>query len=389
MKKSTLTLALAALNANQSDQPLGVAACSYEITNDSLAQQIMPAGKFRSSDGQSDKIADGYWYIDEAIAKKVIADRQSRHNDLLFDYEHQTLNSKENGKPAPAAGWAKNVDLEWVADKGLFIKNVEWTDAALKAIKAKEYRYISPVFSYNKKTGEVVSLRHIGITNDPAIDGMQDLIALKSTQSTNQPEQTMNQLLIELLAKAGIVIDPNAPPKDLAALTAMFDNEDAKTGIAALTAKLDSPNESETEVAALTAKVAELQKGISLSDYVPAATYAAVITEMAALKANHETVTVGQVIEQAQKDGKFIAQAELNYLKDLGNANLAALKANLDQRPVLGAFMGKQTTESKNPGEPDPNAQAALSADQTLIANQLGISHEDYAKTLQAEKAQA
>ena len=171
MKKSTLTLALAALNANQSDQPLGVAACSYEITNDSLAQQIMPAGKFRSSDGQSDKIADGYWYIDEAIAKKVIADRQSRHNDLLFDYEHQTLNSKENGKPAPAAGWAKNVDLEWVADKGLFIKNVEWTDAALKAIKAKEYRYISPVFSYNKKTGEVVSLRHIGITNDPAIDG--------------------------------------------------------------------------------------------------------------------------------------------------------------------------------------------------------------------------
>ena len=198
----------------------------------------------------------------------------------------------------------------------------------------------------------------------------------------------MNEALALLFGLLGINVDATVDI-DAAALHTQLTNEDAKNKIAALKAKIDSPNESETEVAALTAKVAELQKGISLSDYVPAATYAAVITEMAALKANHETVTVGQVIEQAQKDGKFIAQAELNYLKDLGNANLAALKANLDQRPVLGAFMGKQTTESKNPGEPDPNAQAALSADQTLIANQLGISHEDYAKTLQAEKAQA
>lgn len=369
---------------NQNDGPLGVAACTFEISAATAAQQIMPAGQFRSLDGQSDKVASGFWYIDQAIAKRVIADRLTKSNDLLFDYEHQTLNSKENGQPAPAAGWAKNAKLEWVEGKGLFIKDVEWTAKAKQLIKDKEYRYISPVFSYNKQTGEVVSLKHIAITNDPAIDGMQDLIALKSTQTTNQPEQTMHPLLLQLLARAGITIDPNATPTDLAALTALFDTEDAKTAIAALTAKLDKP-ENDTEIAALKTQVAELNKGVESS--VPLATYNAVIVEMAALKANHETATVGQLIEQAEKDGKFIASAERDYLTSMGNTNIAVLKATLDARPVVAAFKGKQTNETKNPADQDKTGVAALTADHKSVADQLGISHEDFAKQLAADKA--
>jgi phage I-like protein len=90
------------------------------------------------------------------------------------------------------------------------------------------------------------------------------------------------------------------------------------------------------------------------------------------------------VIEQAQKDGKFIATAEVDYLTKLGNSNIAALKANIHLRPTIGAFKGKQTTNQNNPAEKDKTGVAALTADHKIIADQLGISHEDYANELKA-----
>jgi hypothetical protein len=79
---STAT-SIAALTS-QHEQPLGMAACSFEITETTTAQQIMPAGQFRSKDGQSDKVATGYWYIDDAIAKNVIADRLAKSNHYML-----------------------------------------------------------------------------------------------------------------------------------------------------------------------------------------------------------------------------------------------------------------------------------------------------------------
>ena len=195
----------------------------------------------------------------------------------------------------------------------------------------------------------------------------------------------MHPLLLQLLASAGITVDANATVKDLAALTAIFDTEEAKTAIAALTAKLAEHGTQATAIAALKAQTAS---AVDLSQYVPVGTYTAVVGELAALKANHETVTVDQVIKQAQDDGKFIAAAEHDYLKDLGNKQgIAALKATLDARPTIAALKSKQTTEVKNPADQDKTGVAALTADQKLIADQLGISHKDYAKQLAADKA--
>ncbi|WP_299072874.1 phage protease [uncultured Paraglaciecola sp.] len=371
-------LAIAACTNITDSNELGLAACSFEISAES-SQQIFPAGQFQSTDGQSDAVEVGFWNIDAAIAKQVIADRAKKANDLLFDYEHQTLNAEKNGQAAPAAGWAKNANLEWVDGQGLFVKNVEWTAKAKQLIQDKEYRYISPVFSYDKKTGAIVSLKHIAITNDPAIDGMQSLVALKHT-STPTLENTMHPTIVDLLAAIGITIDPNKD-LDIAALTALLDSKDAKTGIASLKASLAEFATQTTEIAALKAKSTE---GVDLTKHVPVETYNAVVVEMAALKANNESITVEQTIEQAKKDGKFIAAGEIEYLKNLGNTNIAALKSTLDGRPTVAAFAGKQTTEQK-PDEQDNTGVAALTADHKLIAGQLGISHEDYAKQLAAE----
>jgi phage I-like protein len=225
----------------------------------------------------------------------------------------------------------------------------------------------------------------VALTNDPAIKGMAQAAALTNQPPTPHPENIMHPLLVQLLARIGITVEPDSA-LDAAALTALLDSEDAKTGMAALTAQLDKAGESATKIAALTAQVAEKVNQVDLAQYVPVATFNGVIAEMATLKANHDTVTVSQVIEEAQKAGKFIAAAELGYLTDLGNTNIAALKANLQLRPANPALQGKQTTEQK-PDAQDHTNVAALSADHKLVADQLGISHDDYAKQLAAEQA--
>ena len=92
-----------------------------------------------------------------------------RKLDLVIDYEHQTL----DGVQAPAAGWIKK--LTFKENDGIYA-TVEWTDKAKEYLKNKEYRYISPVVLKRKDDGRAVRLHSAGLTNTPAIDGMEAII---------------------------------------------------------------------------------------------------------------------------------------------------------------------------------------------------------------------
>jgi phage I-like protein len=159
---------------------IAIAALSFELSTDSSKPlQLTPSGAFRAgwSPGRS------------RLVHQRRCRRQSNQlastaaNSLVIDYEHQTLNAEVNGQPAPAAGWFKN--MEWREGVGLFAINVEWTEKAKAFIAAKEYKYISPVFSYSKTTGEVIKMLHVALTNTPALDGMQ-AVALKNLETSLQ-----------------------------------------------------------------------------------------------------------------------------------------------------------------------------------------------------------
>lgn len=153
----------------------GVDAVPMHVTPDVLkpgaALRILPSGVFRTNDGRPASLPG--WRLDGAIAKRVIASRPAQAGPYLIDYEHQTLNKEKNGQPAPAAGWAAS--LTWREGVGLMFEGIEWTAAARQKIGAKEYRYVSPVFRFDELTGEVKSVVHAAITNDPAIYGLADL----------------------------------------------------------------------------------------------------------------------------------------------------------------------------------------------------------------------
>lgn len=146
--------------------------------------QVLPMGNTRAND--TDLLVD-----DQAL-KDMLVDFQGRKNDLVLDYEHQTL----DGVEAPAAGWI--VELEARPD-GLWAK-VDWTDRGHGYVSAREYRYISPVVFVDEKTSRCYRLQSAALTNNPAIDGMQP-VAAKEEKGGNDNMDLLTKL-IELLGLA-------------------------------------------------------------------------------------------------------------------------------------------------------------------------------------------
>ena len=102
-------------------------------------------------------------YFDEESADIIMREFRAQGHDMVVDYEHQTLYTRENGQPAPAAGWFKQ--LQW-RDDGLYATGVRWTGKAAAAIEAGEYRYLSPVLHYDPNSGEVLAVGNGKILED-------------------------------------------------------------------------------------------------------------------------------------------------------------------------------------------------------------------------------
>lgn len=185
--------------------------------------RILPDGVFRANDGRPEKL-DG-WVMNGDIAKPIIASLAAR-DDVLIDYEHQSLKAATNGKPVPAAGWFKRA--EWREGLGLFAVDVRWSAMARAMILNKEYRFISPAFHFDANTGEVRGILSVGLTNAPALTGLTDLAAASAMQPVAKAGVRATDRTIEAFNKcfgAAGIFHPETPPEMLAALKAQFSQE--------------------------------------------------------------------------------------------------------------------------------------------------------------------
>lgn len=356
-------------------------------------QQLLPLGPFKARDGRPFDVPSGYWQLDKSIATTLINRVRETGQDILIDYDHQTLKTDQNGQPAPAAGWYNADEIEWREGAGLFIKP-RWTDRAAALVAAKEYRFLSAVFPYDA-LGCPLELRMTAITNDPGVVGMQALAALSafptSSLMSTQPGQlatpshvaqkeiSMNEHLIALLGKLGI--QPGADGQ----LTA----EQGTAALAALdTLQTSAKKAPELEVAlsaekaslaALKAQSTSAPQGaqIDLAQYVPVATYNALVTQVAALTAQVDTTDAATLIKDARTQGKVVAAEEEYLTAYAAQKGVAALKALLEPRPAIAALAASQTTAVTLP---EKKGDAVLSAEDKYAADQLGITHEDFAK---------
>lgn len=328
-------------------------------------------------------LADGTRFlVDEQAYRLVAALRQKRGNEIVFDYEHASLESQA----APASGWIK--ELSWQDGRGIMAR-VEWTDKAKQYISNKEYRYFSPVFYVRRKDSRVCGLDSVALTNRPKTNNLTPILAKlekqelerqrlekekhagtgSKRQRSRQKEKNMDKKeliaalglgenasddeILQKVAKAGIKM-PGAGEKEKVVevipekITAALDlkkDDDASTVIAS--------------IHALKQTAASGESGVSKADFE---TLKARLAEKEALDAVGDAMAAGK-IAPAQKDWA------LEYAKnDLKGFNIFVAKA-----PVV-------VPVKDLPGKKEDKVDTDLTGAVLSIAGQLGATKEDIEK---------
>lgn len=311
-----------------------IAALTFELLSGDggvpTEAHLLPPGPFRAVDGRPFE-CDG-WKLDAAIAARVIARAAAQKTDILVDFEHQSLRSEWNGQRVEAAGWIPRT-MEWREAKGLYALNINWVGDTADLIMAKKYRYISTVFLYDPRTGEVLEVISVALTNTPAVDGLDALADLARKHSVFSTEEEA------VMAQEKDEAERNGLKTEVAALA--VERDGLKTQVVALTAERDT----------LKAKVDAAEK-----EKAEAA--------LTAEKAKH-----GELLQAALTDGRLVPAQKLWAEKQ----TLAALTEYLDaSRPL--AILGKQADGKHGGGH-------GLNQEELAMCTKMGVTPEDFAKT--------
>ncbi|WEK38674.1 MAG: phage protease [Candidatus Brevundimonas colombiensis] len=199
---------------------------------------------------------DGRAWINPDPQGVVTATAADTH-PLPLDWEHATENRAPQGLDAPAAGW---IEETAVRDGGAIWGRVDWTLRGRTMVEAREYRFISPVFAYDKVTGVIRRLVSAALTNTPNL-----LLTALNRQSddhgTDQPNREQENPL-SIAQRLATVLGLAANATDDQIVTAVTEAKAANRSVDlssyAPRADLDAAvNRANTAEAALKAKTDE------------------------------------------------------------------------------------------------------------------------------------
>lgn len=333
-----------------------ILACANELTSNTPDMiQLLPYGHITTKKGD--------FVVDEAAENEIMQNFKNRKNDVVIDYEHQTLKDVV----APAAGWIKK--LENRGKEGIW-GEVEWTGKAKDFIANKEYKYLSPVIFVSKTDKRVQLLHSAALTNDPAIDGMVPLAnkLIANTNLDDNEEENNNMDELKKIA-AALGLDENATLEQiLEAIKGLTDDEKAEGDDPALSANKDILSLLELPA---TAKAEDVKgKIIQLknpSGYVSAEEF----NKLQAKIASRET---DEVVLKALKEGK-ITPAQKEWAKAYALKDLEGFTNFVKNAPqvVPMKMMDFKDTEISGGSKVPDEAQI-------MINKMLGVSDEDYKK---------
>ncbi len=167
---------------------------AFGVESDDLAPpewiQLIPAGSFHGRDGR------GPYVLADPSAVIAATNALRMKAGIAIDYDHATDFGAPQGNPAPAAGWI----TEFAIRSGAIWGRVEWTERAASAIRAHEYRYISPVFQYAPSDGTITRLLRAGLTNNPNL-------YLTAISAAGDEESNMDEFLKKLREMLGLPAD--------------------------------------------------------------------------------------------------------------------------------------------------------------------------------------
>ena len=317
--------------------------------------------------GQIDIIGEPPAHVDEQAMDSIIAIFEQRGNDMVIDYEHQTLKDVQ----APAAGWIKQLVNK--GKDGLWAV-VEWTEKARQYITAKEYRFFSPVFWVRKEGRKVMAIENVALTNSPKINNLTPIVA----KLTN-PQGKESNMLIQKLIKLFKLDDNAGEDKVLETVAAVVakntelfaDLEKAKAAKPAEIVackevlevlKLDEKADKDAVVAAISGLGATDGAAKELS------------LEVAKLRSELVAMKQDDLVQLALKEGKTSPEELDKWGRDLALKSPEQFKLIVLSRPA-GSVVPLEKI-----GNPPADKQTVIDEAVLSVAKMLGNSEEDLKK---------
>jgi phage I-like protein len=346
--------------------------------------QILPNGTFSARDGRGP-----YTTGDKASMQRIVANsvRFKGSTDIVIDYDHQSVFGAVPGVggKAPAAGWIKELQ---VRDDGIYGR-VEWTEAAASAIKSKEYRYLSPVYAHDRKTGNVILVRMAALTNTPGLDLEQ--VALSAFFTFTDTNENTGETMKKLFAALGLA-EGTSEDAAVVAVQSLMTGISALAVMSGLTpaAKIDDvvlavqSTTAHAKAVALAAGLAEnapsaevvvaVQSAVASATvdpakYVPVDVVVAMQTQLNALTTATLADKAETAVMKAIEEGK-VSPALKDWALNLAKKDMVAFEAFTAKAPSIkyGQVVPPKTGDASEP----------LSQEDTAIMTQLGLSEADF-----------
>lgn len=311
---------------------------------------LVPAGETTGRDGRGP-----YRAGDAAAMQSIVTATKARQGavDVMVDYDHQSLFSAVPGVGgrAPAAGWITDYKIETDGIHG----HVQWTETAAQAIRDREYRYISPVFTHDTE-GKVLFLVSAGLVNVPNFD----LAAVAASADLNR---TTGGTMLKTIAKALGLAETATEAEILTAINAAQTERSNIAKAAGLSGDV-----------AATAIITAVQSAAAGAK--PDPTKFVPIEQVTAMQAQVNLL----VAKDADKDAETAVQSAIQggklspALKDWGlalhKADPAQFTAFVDKAPVLTApqrDLGKRVSAEPTLGESDLAVARAMGIDEATF----------------------
>jgi phage I-like protein len=316
--------------------PVGFYAHATVLPDDADAWiRIVPLGDFPNH-------YYGAHEVTRAHLEQMLANFQASDCDVLFDVDHRSLFYGDSR----AAGWSGELE---VRDDGLYCRYPEWTAYGQPFIEAREYRYISPVYSlyFEDSKGHYrgALLDSVALTNRPNLQwGEIDVIgnsapgsgATPPGKTPIRPTLVMNEELKNLLGLNAETTQEqytNAVSGARTLLGLAADVDDKKVLNALKSARTHVATPEPTPVIPTAEGDSELTKAIT-------ALNKRFDTVEAKLNARDQADADSQaetLINQAVADGKILPRDRTAYLNS-ARADFAGTKAELDKIKVNSAM---------------------------------------------------
>lgn len=317
---------------------LAAAACSFDLTTSSNQLVLIPEGSFRGLDGRPfDAPA---WILTPELGHAIAYSLNQRNIDMVIDYEHSTLKAQETGEPAPAAGWLKAKGFTYIEGIGLCSSQFTWTEKAKGFIESEEYKYLSPVFMYNKN-GEIAALLHVALTNTPNLDQLPEARLAAAAQDflSQKKEDSRMEEFLKLMCKSLGLPETATCEELVTAANSAFIKFDGALGTTLTTGQT---------LSAAIDKAIELKTAansqVDPSKFVPMSVYQEAIAKAGNAEAANKAKEIDDLITAACSDGRLTGEVTINWVKEQAKTNPDFVKTHIESLPKIAALTQKQTT---------------------------------------------